>query len=202
MGLKTGNSNITYLRLREGKFYVGKDTENGEAELEGRVTNMRFKDEEYEGSPVRKLIVQVKDDVSGELFQLGLNTDSQNYSTFVSFLKGADLTQTLTLHPKVEAGNKDGKDFKKNSILISQDGTFMKGYFTKDAKQGAPEWKTVVVGKKKVIDKSEYLAFMEDFVNQNYISKLQGQAGNAKPDVVDEEVAETSETTEKLPWED
>lgn len=206
MGLKNGNSSITYLRLREGKFYVGKDKENGQGELEGRITGLRFKDEEYEGSPVRKLIVTVTDDETDEVFQLGLNTDSQNYSTFVSFLKGADVSEKLTLHPKVETVNKDGKDFKKNSILISQDGTFMKGYFTAKENHGAPAWKTVTVGKKKITDKSEYLAFMEQFVEENYIDKLGGSTAASKtaPSKSSEQPVEEDEVvvTEKLPWDE
>jgi hypothetical protein len=204
MGLKNNDSNITYLRLREGKFYVGKDKEKGWGALEGRIVSMRFKDEEYEGTPQRKLIVVMNDGETN--YQIGLNVESQNYSTFVSFLKGADINEVLTLHPKEEVITKDGKDIKKQSILVSQNGVYCKGYFTKDNRRGAPEWKTITVGKKKVTDKSDYTAFMENFVTENYINQLQQfiPETKAKAEVVENEAEAVLEGEEnaKLPWDD
>lgn len=198
--LSNPETNIKYIRLREGAFYIGKDKETPYLNLTGTITNMFYKDEEFEGSPVRKLIVRM---INGEdTAQLSLNTDSQNYSTFVSFLKGVDINQPITLHPKVEAGEKDGKAFKKNSLLVSQDGTYAKGYFTKADMHGAPAWKTVKVGKKSVTDKSEYLAFLEDFVTENYIAALKGGALKQEEKPKNKPAAEQEAPVEKLPWED
>lgn len=205
MALKNADHNLKYIRVREGKFFIGKDKDTPFDELEGLITGLRYKDEEYDGSPQRKLIITLKD--GDETFQIGLNTDSQNYSTFVSFLKNVDINEKITLHPKLEKGtNKDGKEFTKNSLLISQDGTFAKGYFVKDNMHGAPQWKQVKVGKKNVTDKSEYLAFLEDFVENNYIAKLKGQGNkvvsNDDEDTEQSEPATTAADKEKLPWED
>lgn len=199
--LSNPETNIKYLRLRDGAFYIGKDKETPYLQLTGTITNMFFKDEEYENAPVRKLIVRM---VNGEdTAQLALNTDSQNYTTFVSFLKNVDINKPITLHPKLEGGEKDGKVFKKNSLLVSQNGEFAKGYFTKADMHGAPEWKTVKVGKKSVTDKSEYLAFLEDFVTENYINTLKGKGiiqPTEKPNKSEEPV--TNEADTRLPWED
>jgi hypothetical protein len=197
MALRDGiNSNTKYLRVREGKFYIGKDKEKGFGELEGLLVGLHYKDEVYENTPQRKLIVRLQD--GEEVYQIGLNVDSQNYTSFISFLKSVDLNENITLHPKVDTGEKDGKEFKKNTILISQDGVFSKGYFTKDNMHGAPEWGKVKVGKKVVIDKSDYLDFMEKFVTENYINKLK-----AAPKVEAKEAvkAEAEPVSDQLPWE-
>lgn len=208
MGLRNSDKNINYLRIKEGKFYIGKDTETPYEELEGLITGMRYKDEEYEGTPLRKFILTLTDD--GVNYQLGLNVESQNYSSLVSFLRNADLTQPVTLHPKIETQNKDGKEFKRYSILVSQDGTYSKGYFTKATPNGLPAWKTVKVGKKTVTDKSEYIQFLEEFVTRNYIPVVnkgakQDVAVKSKTDVPDAEAFETADTgveDGKLPWDD
>lgn len=200
MGLKNNTQTIKYLRIKEGKFYLGKDTESPFGELEGTITGLRYKNEEFDGAPLRKLIITVNDGT--DTYQVGLNVESQNYNTFVSFLRNADLTKPVTLHPKLEAGNKDGKDFKKHSILVSQDGTYLKGYFTKATPNGLPEWKSVKVGNKKVTDKSEFLEFLEQFVTRNYIPVVtKGAVYNSVVEKTGTLVeAETETTDDLLPW--
>lgn len=201
-GLKNRDSNLTYLRLKEGKFYKGKDAEQGYEELEGLIVKMYYRDEEYEGTPVRKLNLVLQD--GKEKYHISINVESQNYSSLISFLKGADLSKPVTLHPKVEV-RKDGEDAKRYSMLVSQDGTFMKGYFTKANPNGLPEWEKVKVGKKIVYDKTEYLDFLETFVKDNYISKLDSnvvvQEENTQEDETEPEQKEAVVSGE-LPWED
>lgn len=196
MGLKNRDSNIKYIRLKEGKFYVGKELDTPYEELEGVITNMFYRNEKFEGQELRKLIILIKD--GDDTYQIGINVESQNYSSLVSFLKGADITQKLTLHPKLEVKNVEGKEIKRYSILVSQDGTYMKGYFTKDSRHDLPEWKIIKVGNKKVTDKTDYLEYLEKFVTNNYISKIKDT-----PTITDEEPDEepVAATTESLPWE-
>lgn len=204
MALRNPNTNLQFLRLREGKFYIGKDTETPYGELYGLITGMRYKDEEYEGAPLRKLILTIVD--GDETYQLGLNVESQNYSSLVSFLRNVDLTKPITLHPKIEAGNKDGRDFKRHSILVSQNGTYSKGFFTKDKPNGLPAWKTVKVGKKTVVDKTDYLQFLEEFVTRNYIPVVT-KGGTTVSAPVDERVDTSKDEMENgneetLPWDE
>lgn len=214
MGLGNSKQNIKYLRLKEGKFYVGKDTETPYGELEGLITGMRYKDEEYEGDKKRKLILTIYAEDEDQTYQLGLNVETRNYSSLVSFLRNADLTKPLTLHPKYETSNKDGKDVKTFSILVSQNGQYCKGYFTKDNANGLPKWKTVKVGNKKITDKSDYLEYLEEFVTRNYIpvvnkgikgtvltSQGVGKSPVEEPVVVDSATDET-EDVDKLPWDE
>lgn len=190
MGLQNRNVNINYVKCKNGKFYLGKDAETSYDQLDGQITNMYYKNEEYEGVPQRKLIVVVTD--GDENYQLGFNVDSSNYSTFISFLKDADLSKPLTLHPKMDIVTKDGKESKKYAILISQNGKFNKSYFTKEVaeKIGVPQWDIVIVGKKKVTDKSAYIDFLEDWVNKTYINKI-----NKNTQVLDDVKAVNTKTT-------
>lgn len=175
MALKNRETNKKYLRLKDGKFYINKE-ETPYEELEGLITNMRYKDEEFEGTPIRKLAIIISDDEDN--YELGINVENSYYSTLISFLKNVDITQPLTLHPKTETINRDGKEITKRSILVSQNGKFAKGYFTKDGNQ-TPAWNVVKVGSKKVTDKTEYLEFLEDFVKENFIDVI--NSSESKP---------------------
>lgn len=195
MALKNRDTSRQYVRVKDGKFFVGKDLENGYEELEGTITEMYYKDEEYEGTPQRKLIVVMSD--GDENYQLSLNVETSNYSSFISFLKNVDISRKIALHPKMDSRKEGDKDITRRSILVSQDGKFAKSYFTKDDNHGLPKWETVIVGKKKVTDKSAYLDFLEKFAVENFVNKLQGKAV-----VVNEEDVEDCEeaSSEKLPW--
>ncbi len=46
-----------YVRIREGKFYLGKDKDSPYDELEGQITDLQIKDEEWEGQSFRKLTI-------------------------------------------------------------------------------------------------------------------------------------------------
>lgn len=195
MALKQRDESKKYLRIRNGKLYVGKDTETPFDEIEGQITSLYYKDEEYEGTPQRKLIIILSD--GDETYQLSLNTESNNYSALVSFLPNVDITKTLTLHPKSDVSNRDGKEVTRNSILVSQNGKFAKSYFTKENTHGLPSWEIATVGKKKVTDKTAYLEFLEDFVTNKLANKLKNTVVKQAVDVDEEEPVEA----EKLPWE-
>ncbi len=196
MALGNRNANLNYVKLKDGKFFLGKDTETPYSELEGSVTKAYYRDEEFEGAPIRKFIMVLSDD-SGD-YQLSLNVESSSYGGLISFLKNVDVTKPLTLHPKMEISNKDGKEITKRTILVSQDGKFAKSYFTKDNPHGLPAWNVVKVGNKKVTDKTEYLEFLEAFVkNEIFVDRAETPV---KKEVTakEDDVEESTDTS--LPW--
>lgn len=161
MGLQKRNTNVTFLNLKEGKIYESTDKEktNPYDEIEGQITGMSFRDDEFEGQKIRKLNVTLTD---GEQdYVLSTKTDSSYFSSLISFLKNADLAKPLTLVPfyKVE---KDGKS--KLGILVKQNGSFLKSYYTKDNPNGLPAFNKVVVSGKTLWDKTDYLAFLESVI--------------------------------------
>jgi len=199
MGLRNREQNIKYVRIKEGKFYLSKDAENSYEELEGKISNMYYKDEEYEGNPVRKLIIVLKD--GEDTYQLGLNVQSANYNNLVSFLYNVNINKPVTLHPKHEKITKDGKEVTRQTILVSQNGVFAQGYFTRENKHGLPDWGKVKVGNKVVIDKSESLQFLENFVTENFINKLEHRWGDEKAAAVKDN-READAEVEKFPWDE
>ena len=194
MALKNRDNSRQYVRLKDGKFYLGKDLDTAYEELEGTITSMYYKDEEYEGAPLRKLIVIISD--GEDNYQLGLNVETSNYSTFVSFLKNVDISRKLTIHPKMDIKKDGDKEVTRRSLLVSQDGKFAKSYFTKDENHGLPKWEVVTVGKKKVTDKSAYLEFLEKFATENFVNKVQGKAVLVNED----EDSDVEDSDGKLPW--
>lgn len=213
MALKNRDNSLNYLRIKGGKFYVGSDLQTPYQELEGRIVELKYKNEEYEGIPQRKLVVILQD--GDEKYHLGINVETSSYSSLVSFLHGVDLKKAITLHPKEDIVAKDGKEVKRQALLVSQDGKFAKHYFTKDDKHGLPEWNVVKVGNKKVTDKSDCLAFLEEFVLSTLALRLVPATEtedkvavesrkSAKQEGVLEDHTEVLATTsnEKLPWED
>lgn len=186
MGLKNRNTSIKYIRLKEhstdentlqddGKkrygFFVGKD-EQPYSELEGKITKLFYKDEEYEGNAIHKLAIVLQDN-EGEIYQLALNVESTSYGDFVKYLASVkNPFAPISLLPKINVQNINGKEVVRRNLLISQNGEFAKAYFTKENPNGLPAWHSAKVGNKVVTDKSDYLDFLEKFVTDNFINKL------------------------------
>ena len=210
MPLKHKSAQRKYVRVKNGKFYLGKDFDNPFDELEGTVTSLHFKDEEYNGSPLRKLIIVLSDEEDN--YQLSLNVESNTYSKVVSFLANVDLSKPITLVPMEETLTKEGSpDVQKRTMLVSQDGKFAKSYFTKDEPHGLPRWDTVVVGKKKIADKTAFIDFLEDFVNKTLVPRIQVDPTEVKSKVIPPSASEAEdnveenvpeETSQKMPWDD
>ena len=79
MGLNKRNSNVTYLNLKEGKIYESTDKEktNPYDEVSGIITNFSFREDEFEGTKIRKFNIVLTD---GETdYVLGMKVDSSYF---------------------------------------------------------------------------------------------------------------------------
>ncbi len=179
-----------FVRIKDGKFYLGKDLENSYDELTGMLTDMSFKNDTFEGQTIRKLVLTLNE--NGESYIVSFPFDSGYASSFVSFVKNADLSEPITLVPV----SKTEGDKTSRSLLVSQDGTFMKSYFTKDNKHGQPDFKKTIKKSGKVEwDKEDFLEFRESVINE-----LRTQLNGSKVAVEtegDEPVFETKPTPKK-----
>jgi hypothetical protein len=169
MGLQN-RAQGNYVRIsKEGKFYLGKDKENPYDELTGTITDLSFKDDEFEGQKIRKLVITLNDEEKDYILSFAF--DSSYASTVVSFLKNADLSQPVTLVPisKTE-GEKTSR-----SMLVKQNGSWLKSYYTKDESHGQPAMKRIVKKSGKVEwDKEEFLDFRENVIMNELRPLLKG----------------------------
>lgn len=199
MGL-TKKQQGNYLKItKEGKFVLGKDNENTYDEFTGTLTNLSFKNDEYEGQPIRKLVLTFEDE--GETYFLSFAFDSSYSSSFVSFLKNADLNKRMTLIPVLK---EEGEKVTR-SLLIKQGDTFLKSYYTKDNNHGQPSMKKVVKKSGKVEwDKEDFLEFRENVINNEILPLLKNgnshlQKRTSEP-LVEDFLEESTEEKDDLPF--
>lgn len=172
MGLKNRTeSNVKYVKLKDGRFYLSKDETNTPFdELEGTLADIQLRDEEYEGTPIRKLYLTMLD--GDDKYIVGFSFDSSYTSSFIGFLKNADLSENISLHPMLREENVNGKDISKRSLLVSQNGKFLKSFFTKDNPNGLPKMKKIKVSGKEVWDKTDMLEFYENLLVNEFRPKI------------------------------
>lgn len=210
MGLKeNGNSNVQYVRLKDGKFYLSNDLTKSYDELEGLITTIKFRDDEWQGNKIRKCNFGLTDTETGITYVVGLSVDSSYFSSLIGFLKNADLSKPLTFHPKVSGYKKeDGTDGERRGIMVSQDGTFLKSFYSKESGNKLPEFKKMVVNKKNVYDKTEFLDALESVVTNEFIPKLpkseivtmKQPEAKTQPEVTATLDEPTTDGDEKMPW--
>lgn len=229
MALKTRTAGTTYLRLSEyennGKkelaFFLSKDKTTPYAEIEGVITGFHFKDEEWENNPIRKCYIEISD--SDGTYSIGINTDTGMFPQLIGFLANVDLSKPLSLIPSLRFDkDKTGKEVKRRTLFVKQGEKFAKNAFNAESGVKVPSWNKVQVGKKTMIDKSEFLEFYENIVTKK-LAKLVGSAPTITetetrdeapivdddlpfsdgPSVdFDETTGEVTPTGGKLPWED
>lgn len=169
MGLQNRNTNLKYVRIADGKFYLSSDKEKTQPydELAGVIVDMGTRVDEFEGKKVKKMFINLKD--AEDTYAVAFPLESSYTSTVVSFLKNADLTQPLVLIPVMKT-EKDGKE--KRSLLVNQNNKFVKSYFTKEHPNGLPRFKEVMLNGEKKFDKTEYLQFIQDVINNEFKPQL------------------------------
>jgi hypothetical protein len=198
---KNQNTGFTYLKIKEGKFYMGDDKthENPYDQLEGQVVNLSYKDENFNGQDVKKFQILVFD--GDDKYMLSFPVESPAYSSFISFAKNVDLSEPITLHCLgKEVEDKSGKKGIRTSILISQNEKFAKAFYTKDHKNGLPDFKKLKISGKEVWDKTDYLDFLENVVENELKPQLPGFKNDAKVIFKEEESPKELEYIDDLPF--
>ena len=187
MGLKT-KIGFKYVKLKDGKLFLSTDKENSTPydELEGRIVDIGTKKDTFEGTVIERIYV-VMDSGDGELYNLSFNIDGSYASSFMNFVRGVNFSEPLTLKPVARTEIKDGKEIKRLSILIEQDGKFMKAYHTKDNPNGLPPMQKVTVSGKTMWDKTDMINFYKEVIANVLKPALTGASPvtTAAPSTVD-----------------
>jgi hypothetical protein len=143
-----------------------------------KFTPMALKHEHYEldGGRVQgdRIIIQT----SGAT--LSLEMDSSVGEAFVKMLPNIDLNREMTLSIN--------KEDDKTSLFVKQNGVNLKHAFTKDAPNGMPAWKKVVVSGKEVWDKTDLINWAKKLVDEKAKTITSHVAAPAVAEDVAEEI--------------
>lgn len=200
MGLKTGGATAKYVRIKDGAFYLSSDPETPYTDLEGTLVDIYFKTDEFNGKTLEKINIVLQDEI--DKYIVSFPFDSSYTSSFLGFLKNADLDFPINLHVKVgEYKDAKGETKTRRAILVSQEGQWLKSFYGK-GRELMPEIKPVKLNGKTFWDKTDLLDFMKSLVLDEFKPKLIKE----RPKVSYEAQKTESDkrvvaTKTKLPWE-
>ena len=160
MGLSSNSGNVIYLNVKNGK--VARKNANGDIQLfdsvEGVITAVDFKDDEYNGQKFRKLVLTIED--GGEKYLLQVRTDSGSFRGLTQSIANADIKSVVKLIPSSKTGD-NGKP--QTTIFVSQHGKALKWKWSKDNPGELPALQKVKVKGQDVYDNTKQLEFFEAF---------------------------------------
>lgn len=192
MGLKE-RPKRTFVRLKDGKFYKSTDKEytTPYTELEGRIIGIDIKTETYNNNPLEKLYLEI--DGGDDTYSLGIPFDSTYTTKLLSFLKNADITRPLSLHPSLK---KDG-DKEVRTIFVQQDEEYLKSAYPKGNKE-VPQMKKLKSGK---WFKEDFLDFFRELVLKEFKPKV-AEAKTALPvgGEIEDPESEAGEDAGEMPF--
>jgi hypothetical protein len=195
MGLGNNSGKIIFVNIKKGMLAIKKDNEAHLFEyLEGMLTDLEIRDEEYQGEKYKKLCLKIND--RGEDFLLQMRLDSGYGRAFCRIILNADLTKPMKIAPNFT--EKDGK--QAGGLFISQHGTPLKWHFTKDNPRDLPPMKEVIFKGKTVWDNTDqqeyFIRMLMERVRQNIIPASHAILNGPATDL--DNIPEASQVTEPI----
>lgn len=137
-----------------------------------------YHEEFYKGWSGKITDIQTRDSQFGKEWCVTINDGSVTailsfkYSSgyarsFLKCLPNIDLSKDVTITPKSESTIRNGKEEKKTTIFVNQNGP-IKWAYTKDNPNGRPNWKTMKVKGVEVNDDTEMMEFLEQMVKTKF----------------------------------
>lgn len=191
MGLEN-NSNAIYLTISNGKIcrQVASKTEaskertnkNGKLvheefydKISGMLVDIKVREVEIAGQQSKFWELKIEDE--GKFYQLQFNYSSGYASCFLKSIPNADLSKRISFIPKMAEEN--GK--KKTTLFVTQGGSPLKHFYTKDNPNGLPQMVQKMVKGKNVWDDYDMMQFLEKMINEKIKPQLKG-ASSTKPE--------------------
>ena len=179
MGLNQSQSKGVFLSITNGKLVrqfpvqteksvsrvnkMGREVhEEFYDSLTGYLTDIKTKESEYGKS----WVLVIKDNDGS--YNLDMKYSSGYSTSFLKAIPNADLTQLITLSPKLIV---DG-DKKQSVLFISQNGKGLKHYWTKDTPRDLPPMKKVKVRGVDTWDDTERMDYLENYINVSILPKI------------------------------
>lgn len=195
MGLGNSSGRFTYVNIKAGKLVVKKDQETVYFDyLEGKLTGIEIRDEEYDGIPYKKLCLIISD--GADDFNMQMRLDSGYGRAFCNIIMNANLSERMRLQPTYSED--DGK--KKSGMFISQNGVALKWYFTKATPHDLPPMEKINFRGQDHWDNAKQTAYYIDMLLNKIRPNLSGLPIDRPhaPAVVD--AASITEPLDDLPF--
>jgi len=153
--------------------------------IDGTIVSIETKESEYGKS----WLITLDDGESKQVLQMPF---SSGYSSaFLKMLPNVDLLSPVKIIPKLVIEG----DKKKTSLFVTQYGSPLKHYYTKDRPNGLPQMKQVKIKGKMTWDDSEMMEFFENMVKTDVVPNLP-KGGNRVAVTVHDAVEVGGETNE------
>jgi hypothetical protein len=179
MGLNQSQSKGVFLSITNGKLVrqfpsateksvsrvnkMGREVhEEFYDSLTGHLVDIKSKESEYGKS----WVLVIKDNDGS--YNLDMKYSSGYSTSFLKAIPNADLTQLITLSPKLIV---DG-DKKQSVLFISQNGKGLKHYWTKDTPRDLPPMKKVKVRGVDTWDDTDRMDYLENYINVSILPKI------------------------------
>lgn len=182
---KRQGGTFKYLKIKEGKLKISGIDELYD-EVSGFVKDINIEEASYEGRPYEQLTTIIDAGEDG-LCKLQMNFDSTYAQSYLSRLNNVDFSKEILIVPIEKDEIKNGVDVKKRSILLQQDGVWLKACYTKDNPNGLPPMKKVVISGKTMYDRTDMLNFYRDLINVDVKPRLASASPVVKPETNDDD---------------
>ena len=187
MGLGQSQNQTTFLKIKDGNFYLGSDKEctTPYRSVEGHVSNMYFRKESFDGKEFEKLYVSIQDEETNYTFGIGIS--GSTFPMLVGFLKNTNINDPI----KFSAGTaknsyeKNGKvvNSEYNMIYLSQDDQNIKSFYNKESGNKLPAWEKVQAGKSVVWVKDAYEDALRTDIDE-MVSKIGNRVHHERDEAV------------------
>jgi len=169
MGLIKESSGKTFVNISKGRFFTreaGKEPVFY-GELEGYISSINFKNDQYNGKEFELLQVHVSDET--EQFIVQMRTDSGYFRTFCNALKSGDIYQKFRFSPYYKEEN--GKP--KTVLFLKQNSVTLKFYHTVNNMGDLPSLEKINFRGQEVWDGSKQIAYWKKYLSSlNFMSSL------------------------------
>ena len=164
-GLSNETQNLVYLNLREGKIVTKeKDKVVEYASITGRITEIQFSEDEYNGKRYEKAKVFITaNDVQ---FCLQMRTESGYFRGLCNSLKNGKPTELVTLSPNSK--NVNGKPI--TTIFVKQNEKWLKHFHTNEDKGDLPELVKFEFKGNIHYDNSEQIAYWKNWATKTFVN--------------------------------
>jgi hypothetical protein len=164
---ETNKKKTHWVKIKDGKLsYWNGEKELIFDEMQGIVSDIFFKDDEYQGRTFTLALFTLFCDA--EKYILSINTDSSYFRSFCNYLRSADITKNVLIRPKITED--EGK--KKYSIFLQQEGKWLKAYYTKLHPGDFPQLVVHEIAGKKVYDNTLQIAFWKNWLTDTFGNKI------------------------------